>query len=160
MLLRNGLSFRICCSLLLMPDMYVLVTNLVRCKICMVGFRTVHFSVLFRIFPFSVSALLLSIVFLLMRLALPGLHSFYFSFSYVFCLISSITFFNSSASSFNYLTRNFLSVIAVKCLEISNSSSKIMPKLHSSSISISRLQNSSGVSSSDCFAQKKSLRLR
>ena len=158
MLLRNGPTFRICYSLLLVPDVYVSVTNLVRCKICMVDFGIVCFSVLFRIFSFSVSALLLSIVFLLMRLTLPGLYSFYF-FSYVFCLISVIIFFKSSVFSLIILSRNFLSVIAVIYLEICSSSAEIVPKLHSFSISISRLQNSSGVSSSDCFAQQKSPQL-
>ena len=93
MLLRSGLSFRICCSLLLMPGICVSVTSLVRCKICMVGFRIVYSSVLFRIFPFFVSALPLLFVSLLMKSMLPGLCSFYFSFPMCFAL--SVRLFSS-----------------------------------------------------------------
>ena len=156
MLLRSGLSFRICYNLLLVPDIYVSVTNLVRCKIYMVGFRIVYFLVLFRIFQFFVSAVLLSFVFLLTKLLPPQLYSSFFSNA--FCLISSNIFFNSSVFSFIF-SRSFLSVIAVIYLENSNSSAEIVPKLHSFSISLSRLQKFSGVSSSDYFVQKKSPRL-
>ena len=45
--------------------------------------------------------------------------------------------------------------MAVMYLEINSSSAEMVPKLHSFSISINRLQNS-GVSFSDCFAQNKS----
>ena len=88
-----------------------------------------------------------------------GIVFFLFFFSYVFCLISVIIFFKSSVFSLIILSRNFLSFIAVIYLEICSSSAEIVPKLHSFSISISRLQNSSGVSSSDCFAQQKSPQL-
>ena len=74
----------------------------------------------------------------------------------MFCLIISIVFFISRVFSFISLSHNFLSVIAVMYLDINSSSAEMVPKLHSFSISTSRLQNSSGVSFSDCFAKKKS----
>ena len=77
-----------------------------------------------------------------------GIVFFLFFFSYVVCLISSIIFFISKVFSFIILSRNFLSVIAVMYFDISSSSSETVLKLHSFSISISRLQNSSGVSCS------------
>ena len=88
-----------------------------------------------------------------------GIVFYLFFFSYVFCLIISIIFFNSSVFSFIILSRNFLSVIAVMYFDINNFSVEIVLKLHSFSISISLVQKSSGVSSSVCFAQKKSPRL-
>ena len=71
-----------------------------------------------------------------------GIVFFLFFFSYVFCLISSIIIFNSSVFAFIILSRNFLSVIAVIYFDINNSSAEIVLKLHSFSISISRLQKS------------------
>ena len=72
---------------------------------------------------------------------------------------SSIILFNFSVFSFIVLSRNFLSVIAVIFFDIKIFSAQIVMELHSFPISISRLQKSSGVSSSVCFAQKKSPRL-
>ena len=86
-----------------------------------------------------------------------GIVFFLFFFSYVFCLIRLIIFFISSVFSFIILSRNFLSVIAVMYFDFSSSSAEIVVKLHSFSISINRLQNSLGVSSSVCFAQKNLL---
>ena len=88
-----------------------------------------------------------------------GIVFFFFFLSYVFCLISPNTFFNSSVFSFIILSRKFLSVISVMYFDINNSSGEMVLKLHSFSISNSHLQNSSGVSSSVCFAQKKTPRL-
>ena len=159
MLSQSDHFFPIPCSLLLLPDIYVSVTNLVRCKIYMVGFRMFYFPVCSRIFPLSVSVLLLSSVFLSKRWVLPGSYSFYSTFR--MCSVWLVRLFSSDPLFFYFfiLPRSFLSVIAVIYLEISNSSAEMVLKLYSVSISISRLQNSSGVSSSDCFAQNKSPRL-
>ena len=148
--------FRICYNLLLVRDIYVLVSSLEHCRICMFGFRNIYFSVLFRTFPLFVSVPLLLCVFLLLISELPVLYSFNSFFSSFFLT----TFFSSNVFSFIILSRTFLSVIAVMYFDINNSSADIALKLHTFSISISRLQNSSGVSSSPvCFAQKKSPRL-
>ena len=112
--------------------------------------RTESFHSLYWFFLYYLFFLLIS--------KLLVLCSFFF-FSYVFCLISPITFFNSSVFSFIILSRKFLSVIAVMYFDINNSSGEMVLKLHSFSISNSHLQNSSGVSSSVCFAQKKTPRL-
>ena len=84
---------------------------------------------------------------------------FRFFLSYVFCLIISVVFFNSSFFSFIILSRSFVSIIAVKNFEMSRSSAVIPSNAHSFSISISLLQKSSGVSDSVCFVQKKSPRI-
>ena len=88
-----------------------------------------------------------------------GIVFFLFFFSYVFRFINSIVFFISKVFYFIILSGIFLSVIAVMYFDISSSSAEIVLKLHSFSISINRLQKSSGVSSLVCFAQKKSPRL-
>ena len=152
MLSRSVLSFLTCCSSRLLQDICVMVSSLEHYKTSTVGYRSFYFSVLFRNFPFFVSALLLLCVFLSSILEL-----LVFFFSYVFCLIRSIIFFISRVFSFIILSRNFLSMIAVMFFDISSSSAEIVVKLHSFSISINRLQNSSGVSSSVCFAQKNIL---
>ena len=93
MFLQSGLSFRIYCSMLLMSGICVSVTNLVHCKICMVGFRIVYSSVLFRIFPSFVSVLPLSFVSLLMKSMLPEWYSFCFSSR--MCFVLSVHLFSS-----------------------------------------------------------------
>ena len=88
-----------------------------------------------------------------------GIVFFRFFLSYVFCLINSIVFANSSFYSFIKLSRSFVSVIAVINFEMSRSSAVIPPNALSFSISISLRQKSSGVSDSVCFVQKNSPRL-
>ena len=98
-------------------------------------------------------------VFSFVDIKASGIVFFLFFFSYVFCFINSISFFSSKVFSFIVLSRIFVSVIAVMYFEISISSADIVLKLHCFFISISHLRNSSGVSSSVYFAQKKSPRL-
>ena len=88
-----------------------------------------------------------------------GIVFFRFFLWYVFCLIISIVFFESSFFSFIGLSRSFESVIAVIIFEMSKSSAVIPSNAHSFSISISRRQKPSGVSVSVCFVQKNSSRL-
>ena len=116
---RSGLSFRIYCSLLLLPGIYVSVTNLVRCTIYMVGFRMFYFSVLLRIFPFFIGSSFI-ICFSFDENNAFGIVFFIMFFSYVFSSISSNIF--SSRVFFILFPRIFLSVIVVIYLEISNSS--------------------------------------
>ena len=92
-------------------------------------------------------------------ISVSGIVFFLFFFSYVFCFISSNFFFYSSVFYFLILSRNFLSVIAVMYFDINSSSAEIVLKLPSFSISINCLQIFSGVSSSLCFAQRRSSRL-
>ena len=151
----SDLSFRICYNLLLVPDIYVSVTNL----------QNLHGrlpNVLFFGLVPNRSILWIGsssiMCFSFVEFKASGIAFFLFFFSYKFCFIYSIMFFKSSVFSFIILSCSFLSVIAVKDLEISNSSAQMVLKLHSFSFSISRLQKSYGVSSSDGFVQKKAPR--
>ena len=83
----------------------------------------------------------------------------------VFFLFLVSRCFGKSIHSFSFfpmffitiLSCNFLSVFAaVKHFDIIISSAEIIVKLHSFSNSINRLHTSSGLSFSDCLAQKKS----
>ena len=152
--LRSVLFFSNCCILFPLLDIYVMVSSSVLRKICMVYFLSVCFLVSRRSFPFFVSVLLLSCVFLSPKLV-PPVSYFFFVFSYVFCLISSIVFLSSSVFFFHHFVPKFLWVIAIIHLDISSFSVDIALKLHSFLISTNLLQNFLGVSSSVCFALKK-----
>ena len=153
---RSVLSFRSCYNLILMLGICVLGSSLVlmqnlhgRFPVILVFGLVPNFSTLC-----IESSLIICFSFVVINAS--GIVFFLFFFSYVFCLIISIVFFISRVFSFISLSRNFLSVIVVMYLDISSCSAEMVPKMHSFSISISRLQNSSGASFSDCFAQKKS----
>ena len=156
MLLRSGLSFRIWYNLLLMPDIRY------RWPLWCVAKSAWSMSeyFLFRSCSESFHSLdwfFFYFVFFFVDIKASGIVFFLFFFSSVSCLIISIIFFNSCGFSFLILSLSFLSVIAHIYLEISNSSAEMVLKLHSFSNLISRLQKSSGFSSSDCFAQKNLL---
>ena len=106
------------------------------------------FSVLFRIFFTLYIGSSFAISFSFVDISASGIVFFLFFFRTCFRLFSSVLEF-----FLHHFPRNFSSVIAVMYFEISSSTAQIVLKI-TFSISISRLQNSSGVSSSDCFAQK------
>ena len=159
MLSRSVLSFRTCYSLLLLRGIYIMVSNFGALQY--VHGRFPEF--LFFGFAPNRSILCIGSSFIMcvsfVDIRASGSVFFLFFFPYVFCSISLIIFF---ISRFFFLSLFYpvicLSGIAVMYFDISNSSAEIVLKLHSFSISINRLQNSSSVSSSVCFAQK-SLRL-
>ena len=84
----NVLFSRICCILSLLLCICVVVSNSIFRNICMVYFPSVWFLVVFRIFQFFVSVLLLSHVFFSLKSVLPVL-CFSCSFSHR-CFVSSI----------------------------------------------------------------------
>ena len=118
----SALSFRNCCIVYPMPDICEFGSKLVRYKTCNVCFVIVFFGPVPNRSLFCIGSSYISFSRFVNKAS-----SFVFSrFSFVFCMIISIVFFESSFFSFINLSLRFVSVIAVMNFEMSKSSAVIV----------------------------------